>query len=118
MCTPQRRPLCCHFKRARLFAQTPRSRVADFYIELEIAWRQYTWYVTSFKVRENRHAYEQQLDTVKCAANEQMAVAKRNTDETMAVAKRDVDVVKRNADVSTTIPDGNREAGSAVCRCA
>ena len=44
--------------------------------------------------------YEQQLDTVKRAANEQMAIAKRNTDETMAVAKRDVDVVKRNADVS------------------
>ena len=53
-----------NFKRACLFAQTPRSRiVADFYIELEVAWRQYTRYVTSFKERANRYAYEQQLDS-------------------------------------------------------
>ena len=36
-----------NFKRAYLFAQTPRSRiVAEFYIELEIAWHQYARYVT------------------------------------------------------------------------
>ena len=53
-----------NFKRACLFAQTPRSRiVADFYIELEVAWRQYTRYVTSFKERANPYAYKQQLDS-------------------------------------------------------